>query len=105
MKKSFLLLAIVGLLLVGCAGTPWHIAGRWWDTWHPTELEKAFGVSYYQQLSLQVLNPDASKNLSPVFGMDGKSAEKALEMYRKSYQEKYPKPTFILNVGEGAGVK
>ncbi len=104
MRKLLPLLLII-LIVAGCAGTPWHITGRWWDTWHPTELEKSFGVAYYQQLANQILNPDASKNLSPVFGTDGKSAQKALEMFRKSYEKEYPAPTYILNIGQGASVK
>ncbi len=95
------LLAVV-VLLSGCAGTPWYMGGNW-DPYKPTDLELTFGKAYYAAIQNQTLNPDASKNLSPVVGMDGKSAEKILEMYRKSYQREQAAPTYIFNVGQGAG--
>ncbi len=100
--KKFLLLAVM-LLITGCAGTPWYMGGNW-DPYKPTDLELAFGNAYYTAIQNQTLNPDASKNLSPVIGMDGKTAEKILEMYKKSFQKEQPAPTYIFNVGEGAGL-
>lgn len=97
MRKLFLLAFVV--LLSGCAGSPWIPSGNW-DPWKPTDLEKAFGEAYYAAIFNQTLNPDASKNLSPVTGLDGKSAEKILETYRKSYQKEQPAPTYIFNVGK-----
>ena len=99
MRKLFLLAVVV--LLSGCAGTPWYMGGNW-DPYKPTDLEAAFGKAYQAAIANQTLNPDASTNLSPVIGMDGKSAEKELEMYRKSFQEEQINPTYIFNVGQGA---
>jgi len=98
MRKLFLLAVVV--LLSGCAGTPWYMGGNW-DPYKPTDLEAAFGKAYQAAIANQTLNPDASTNLSPVIGMDGKSAEKELEMYRKSFQKEQANPTYILNVGQG----
>lgn len=98
MRKLFLLAAVV--LLSGCAGTPWYAGGNW-DPYKRTDLELAFGKAYYAAIENQTLNPEASKNLSPVIGMDGKSAVKILEMYKKSFQMEQPSPTYIFNVGEG----
>jgi len=101
MRKLFLLITVV-VLLSGCAGTPWYPLGSNWDPWKQTDLEAAFGKAYQAAIANQTLDPDASTNLSPVIGMDGKSAEKELEMYRKSFQEEQINPTYIFNVGQGA---
>ncbi len=99
--KTSLLIPFM-FLLVGCAGTPWYAGGNW-DPYKPTDLELAFGQAYYISISNQTLNPDASKNLSPVSGMDGRTAEEILKMYHKSFQKEQPAPTYIFNVGQGAG--
>jgi len=100
MNKLFLLAVVV--LLSGCAGTPWYMGGNW-DPYKPTDLEAAFGKAYYAGIENQAINPDASKNLSPVTGIDGESAEKITEMYKKAFQTEQPAPTYIFNVGQGAG--
>lgn len=103
MKKWFLLI-IVAFFVSACAGHPWR-SSRNWDPWWRSDLEVSFGNSYRQALANETLNPDASKNLSPVVGMDGKSAEEILKVYHKSYQKEQPAPTYIFNVGAGAGIK
>ena len=102
MKTLFLFIPIV-VLIAGCAGTPWHVGRDCWDPWTPTALEKDFGTSYRASVMNQTANPDASKNLSPVTGMDGQTAEKVLDMYEKRIKEKESAPTYIFNVGEGMG--
>jgi type IV pilus biogenesis protein CpaD/CtpE len=101
MRKVFWLI-VIGLFLSGCAGNPWR-PSRDWDPWSRSDLENNFGSSFKQALANQTLNPDASENLAPVTGMDGKSAEKVLETYRKSYEKEQAAPTYIFNVGQGAG--
>ncbi len=101
MKK--LLLLTVMLLVTGCAGTPWYAGGNW-EPWKPTELEKSFGDAYYASIKNQTLNPDASKNLAPVTGINGKTAEEILKTYHKSYQKGQPASTYIMNIGQGAGL-
>ncbi len=100
MKKWFLLI-IVALFVTACAGHPWR-PSRNWDPWWRSDLERSFGNSYQEALLNETLNPDASKNLAPVTGMDGKSAEEVLKTYQKSYQKDKSAPTYIFNVGEGA---
>ncbi len=102
MKRLLLLIAVM-TLVSGCAGTPWYLGGNW-DPWKQTELEKSFGDAYYASIKNQTLNPDAAKNLSPVTGMDGRTAEEILKMYHKSYQKEQAAPTYIFNVGQGAGL-
>ncbi len=103
MNKLFLLIAVV-ILLAGCAGTPWYPLGSHWDPWKQTDLEAAFGNAYQAAIANQTLNPDASKNLSPVTGMDAKSAEKIMETFHKSFQKEQPVQNYIFNVGQGVGM-
>jgi len=98
MRKLFLLAVVV--LLSGCAGTPWYMGGNW-DPYKPTDLEAAFGKAYQAAIANQTLNPDASKNLSPVIGMDGESAEKIMDTFKQSFQKEQPVQNYIFNVGQG----
>lgn len=100
--RKLLLLIVLGFFVSGCAGNPWRPSSDW-DPWSRSDLENNFGSSFKEVFANQSLNPDASENLAPVTGMDGKTAEKVLEMYRKSYQKEQTAPTYIFNVGEGAG--
>ena len=52
----------------------------------------------------QILNHEASKNLDPVVGVDGKSAENILERYENSFKK--VAPVYSLDAGnEGVVVK
>ena len=49
---------------------------------------------------MQTINPDASRNPDPVFGLDGKAANEAIGRYQDSF--KTPPPTFnVINIGGG----
>ena len=97
--RTLVLLAVV-VLISGCAGTPWYMGGNW-DPYKPTDLEAAFGKAYYAAIENQAINPDASKNLSPVIGMDGESAEKIMDTFKQSFQKEQPVQNYIFNVGQG----
>ncbi len=101
MKKWFLLI-VISVFLSACAGHPWR-PSRNWDPWWRSDLERSYGNAYKEALVNETLNPDASKNLTPVTGMDGKSAEDVRKSHEKSYQKQESKPTYIFNVGQGAG--
>ena len=53
-----------------------------------TLLERNWGRSYESAKYNQMLNPDAGKNLEPVTGADGQTAERAIEKYRKGGSKK-----------------
>ena len=53
-----------------------------------TLLDKNWGRSYETAKYNQILNPDASKNLKPVFDLDGQAKNNSLEKYRDSFKEK-----------------
>lgn len=65
---------VVGLILafsicVACAETP--------------VLTENWGKSYEAQKSSQISNPEAGKNLEPVAGLNGRTAEDVFENYEK----------------------
>lgn len=99
---SIIIVCFILLFLNGCANNPWR-PSRNWDPWWRSDLERSFGDSYNYMLANQPNNPDASKNLAPVVGVDGKTAEEIMKKYQKSYSEKEAAPTYIFNVGQGAG--
>lgn len=53
----------------------------------PTVLSEDFGQSFRWARENQILNPQASRNLEPVTGMDGKASKEALERYRGLYKK------------------
>jgi hypothetical protein len=52
-----------------------------------TMLERNWGRSYESAKYNQMLNPDAGKNLEPVVGTDGQTAEGIIEKYRKGEEK------------------
>ncbi|OPY10836.1 MAG: hypothetical protein A4E66_01487 [Syntrophus sp. PtaB.Bin001] len=89
MKKAFcILLSLVGavLFISGCG---------------PTRLEMDYGTSHRLQVFNQTLDPAAEKNLTPVYGMDGPAADKALQKYRKEFEKPAPAPKYTINLESG----
>lgn len=67
-------------------------------------LDSHFGDAVNTAKAQQIINPDAAKNLDPVYGVDGQSAQGAMDNYNKSF--KAPPATTIsntINVGGGGG--
>jgi hypothetical protein len=52
---------------------------------HYGAIEKDFGKSYTMAKQGQILNPDASKNMKPVTGLNAKAAEAAAKKYTDSF--------------------
>ncbi len=88
-KRGFLLIGMAGifLLVVSCAG--------------PSRVEMDYGTSHKLAKFNQTLNPQAEKNLEPVTGEDGRTAEAAIERYRKGFQEKSEAPVYSINISTG----
>ena len=85
-------LAMITLFLAGCAT-------------EPSRVEMDYGTSYKLAIHNQTLNPDAEKNIEPVYGIEGQIAEKNVEKYRKSFDRPLPATnTYILSV-PGVGTK
>jgi len=86
-KRSFVLigLAVLFFILEGCAG--------------PSRLEKDFSTSFKLAKFNQTLNPEAEKNIGPVTGFDGKSAQAIVEKYRKDFEKPAAPAPFVLSIG------
>jgi hypothetical protein len=80
-------LGIVAVLVAGCAIGP-------------TRLEADYGNSYMAAKDNQILDPQASQNLEPVYGFDGQAAANTIERYRAGFSKPTPPPTYVLSVGQ-----
>ena len=73
--------ACMGLILVvfvsfGCGHAPFS----------RTPLDKNWGKSFERAKVSQQVDPDASKNLDPVTGLDGQAAQADMTKYRKAHE-------------------
>lgn len=50
------------------------------------QLETFYGKSNKQAIYSQTVNPEAGKNLDPVYGLDGQAAQKEIGAYRKGFE-------------------
>ena len=92
-KHLIIITLILGLFI--CAGCA---------TKSSSELTANWGTSLAEAQNQQILNHEASKNLDPVVGVDGKSAENILERYENSFKK--VAPVYSLDSGsEGVVVK
>jgi hypothetical protein len=90
LRRNFLIIGVfTGLLFISnCVGTTPYtedsMTNRNWGRHH--------GTAIYNQM----LNPDAGKNLDPVFGLDGSAAEYNVDKYKESFQTEEPRE--IVNI-------
>ncbi|MHC4269359.1 MAG: hypothetical protein ACYSTS_12935 [Planctomycetota bacterium] len=88
MKKTFFVLIsllVIVILLGGCS-------------LYESRLEKDYGNSHRLAIVNQTLNPEAEKNLEPVYGIDGKTTNTIVESFQKSFEERKREPSFPLDV-------
>jgi hypothetical protein len=77
-------LIIIGIIvtisvMLSCSGTtPDH---------KETLLDRNWGRSIGSARYMQMLNPEAEKNLDPVLGLDGNASDHNVNKYRKSFKE------------------
>jgi hypothetical protein len=65
-----------------------------------SRLDADYGTSYRQALVNQVLDPDAERNLKPVYGMTGIAAENVMDKYYKGFEEKKTQaPAYTVPIG------
>lgn len=67
---------------LGCSGTK--------QASEQSLLEKNWGRSLETIYYKQMVNPDASKNLEPVVGLDGNASVNNVNKYRESFKEAEP---------------
>lgn len=71
-----------------------------------TLLDRTWGQSARSAVENQIANPEASKSLAPVEGLDGQAAEAATAKYRKSFSREAPAGASSINlvpVGAASG--
>lgn len=87
--KTLLITTFAMLLTGGCVSpTP--------------RYDQEFGMALESAKRAQTLHPEASRNSDPVAGIDGKSANAAMDEYNNSFRT--PPPTFpVINIGTGGG--
>lgn len=80
-KKGAILLGLFGMILFfnGCTSS---------------RLANDYGTSHRVVIAEQTLNPEAEKNLEPVYGLDGQAAYKVITRYRKSFEKAEPPPFY-----------
>ncbi len=83
LQKRLILLGFIIMIasLAGCA---------------VSRLEKDYGQSVRLTKSNQILHPEATLNLEPVYGFDGYAAGATIEKYRKNFEKRDVGPVFIL---------
>ncbi|OGP63498.1 MAG: hypothetical protein A2170_03985 [Deltaproteobacteria bacterium RBG_13_53_10] len=83
----WVVVGVVAVALISCAGPS------------PSRLEMDYGTSAKLAVVNQTLNPEASKNLGPVTGMDGEAAEGIMERYREGFEKPTPPTTYSFTIG------
>jgi len=73
-RNQLVLAALLGVALAGCSSTP--------------RFNDQFGDAVRANLSVQVLDPAASRNANPANGVDGAAALAAHERYQRSFKER-----------------
>lgn len=80
--------ALLLVLIAGCASTttPYY--------------EQHYGEAVRTAVAQQTINPDASKNMDPVAGLDGKAAEQTMNNYDKSFSKPDTGKTLSISASE-----
>lgn len=55
-----------------------------------SRLETDFGTSHKLAIMEQTINPEAERNMKPVEGIDGQTAEAILDRYHRSFEKPVP---------------
>jgi hypothetical protein len=67
------------LVMFSCSGTT--------PAYKPTLLDRNWGRSYETARYMQIVNPDADKNLDPVLDLDGTGAAYNVGKYKESFRK------------------
>lgn len=69
-------------------------AGLWACTTPTPQLDATFGQAVNAAKAQQIINPDASKDTSPLLGLDGTAANESIGRYHDTFRA--PPPTFVV---------
>jgi hypothetical protein len=64
-----------------------------------SRLDMDFGTSSRLLKINQIQNPEAEKNVEPVYGLDGEAAQANTEKYRKDFEKSPPPVPSTLTIG------
>jgi hypothetical protein len=78
-------------LLTACVASP------------PPYMDARFGDAVEMAKAQQTANPDASRNTTPVVGIDGQAGDAAFDNYRDSFINRPAATSGALNVGTTGG--
>ena len=91
MKALSLITGLIVMgILAGCAG-------------NASLVEQEWGTAYKLTIANQTLNPNAEKNLEPVYGLDNKAAEKVVNKYNKEFDKPPQVPIYTMGIAGGLG--
>ncbi len=65
-----------------------------------SRIDADYGTSHKLAKINQVLNPDAERNLGPVYGLDGIAVQNIMDKYYAGFKEKKTAPNYIFSVGD-----
>ena len=68
-----------------------------------SRLETDFGTSTRLLKINQIENPEAEKNIEPVYGLDGEAAQANTERYREGFEKPAPPVPSTLTIGISGG--
>lgn len=90
LSRCLMTVGVITIVLVmfSCSGTP--------PAYKQTLLDRNWGRSYETVRYMQIVDPDAEKNLDPVLGLDGNAANHNVKKYRETFKEKGQKE--IVNI-------
>ena len=91
---TFIIVIIALAISLGCAGKPVQ---------RESMLDKHWGSSFESAKYNQILNPDAGKNLDPVVGLEGPTAQQTMERYQENLKAKPSKKVYNINLGTVGG--
>jgi hypothetical protein len=69
-----------------------------------SRLETDYGTSHKLAIMEQTANPQAERNLRPVEGIDGKTAQFILDRYHRGFEKPVPVAP-VLSIGIAGGYK
>ncbi len=102
MKKTIFILinfVVITMLLGGCTLSQKLPMFEKYSVFE-SRLDKDYGNSHRLAIANQTLDPDAEKNMEPVYGNDGNTADITIETFREGFKTRGSSPTFPLDTIE-----
>lgn len=85
----------IGFSLTICAAAVILLSGCY------SRLDADFGTSHQLAKYNQIYNPNAEKNLEPVYGLDGIAVKNAMDKYHDGFKKEQPATSYTFSIGGG----